>query len=709
MRSAMVMRLRLCFSANRTTSAPRITVPSSFISSERTPTNGKPASRHRSMHASVWPERISTPPSRATSGNTWPGRTKSVAPLLGLASARTVLVRSSAEMPVVSPWRTSTETVNAVPSGASFSATMGSRWSRLASSTDKGAQTMPEVWRMMKAIFSAVHLAAATNRSPSFSRSSSSATTTISPRPKAAATSSMRSWDSRGVIGDCPVGFHIPLEGEVGPRSGPGGGGSGTTSSAPHVSPRCHPTPDCLRQSDPPPPGEGGRMRSTVETLIGSRLRSLKRPRWAFAHLSAMAQIVIGEHARHHGLADRHRPDADARVMAAAGGDLRLAAVAVDGAARRQDRRCRFDGETRHDRLAGGDAAQNPARIVGEETRLAVSADPHLVGVVLAGQGGRRKAGADLDALHGIDGHQRGGDIAVELAVDRRPEARRHALGDHLDDGADRGALPANAVEIGLEKLGHRGVRTEERVARNLVPIPFGAVDPVRPHGNERGPHRHAGDDLSRHRAGRHPRSGLARRRAPAAAVVAQAVLGVVGIVRMARAVEIADFGIILGALVDVLDHQRDRGPARDLKSGRVVHHHAGENLHLVRLAALGGEARLARAAAVEIVLDVGGLERNFRRTAVDYATDRSTVAFAEGGDPEQVAEGVVGHRVSLSAVGRVTGAKFVAIPLGSWPGSSRPSRQLPHCALLIEIAGTSPAMTNWPPRVLPLLHRQAW
>ena len=38
----------------------------------------------------------------ATSGKTWPGRTKSAAPLLPLASARTVLVRSSAEMPVVS-------------------------------------------------------------------------------------------------------------------------------------------------------------------------------------------------------------------------------------------------------------------------------------------------------------------------------------------------------------------------------------------------------------------------------------------------------------------------------------------------------------------------------------------------------------------------------------------------------------------------------
>ena len=91
------------------------------------------------MQASVWPERISTPPSLATSGKTWPGRTKSAAPLLPLASARTVLVRSSAEMPVVSPWRTSTVMVKAVPSGASFAATIGSRCSRRASSADSGA------------------------------------------------------------------------------------------------------------------------------------------------------------------------------------------------------------------------------------------------------------------------------------------------------------------------------------------------------------------------------------------------------------------------------------------------------------------------------------------------------------------------------------------------------------------------------------------
>ena len=47
----------------------------------------------------------------------------------------------------------------------------------------------PMVWRMMKAIFSVVHSEAATIRSPSPSRSSSSVTTTISPLAKACRTS----------------------------------------------------------------------------------------------------------------------------------------------------------------------------------------------------------------------------------------------------------------------------------------------------------------------------------------------------------------------------------------------------------------------------------------------------------------------------------------------------------------------------------------
>ena len=82
MRSATEIRLSLCLSAKASICGPTITVPSSLASSQMTATGGKPASLQRSTAASVWPERISTPPSLATSGKTWPGRTKSLAPML---------------------------------------------------------------------------------------------------------------------------------------------------------------------------------------------------------------------------------------------------------------------------------------------------------------------------------------------------------------------------------------------------------------------------------------------------------------------------------------------------------------------------------------------------------------------------------------------------------------------------------------------------
>jgi hypothetical protein len=50
---------------------------------------------------------------------------------------------------------------------------------------------MPQVWRMMNAILSGVACTAASARSPSFSRSLSSVTTTISPRAKAWITASI--------------------------------------------------------------------------------------------------------------------------------------------------------------------------------------------------------------------------------------------------------------------------------------------------------------------------------------------------------------------------------------------------------------------------------------------------------------------------------------------------------------------------------------
>ena len=82
-----------------------------------------------------------------------------------------------------------------------------------------------------------------------------------------------------------------------------------------------------------------------------------------------MAQEMIRQHAGHHGFADRHRADADAGIVAAFGQDVGVVAAAIDGLARRQDRRRRLYGKTHHHRLASGDAAEDAAGVVGEKPR----------------------------------------------------------------------------------------------------------------------------------------------------------------------------------------------------------------------------------------------------------------------------------------------------------------------------------------------------
>ena len=66
------------------------------------------------------------------------------------------------------------------------------------------------------------------------------------------------------------------------------------------------------------------------------------------------------------------------------------------------------------------------------------------------------------------------GDVLVELGVDRRAEAGRHAVGDDLDDRADRGAGLADAVEIVGEDRHGAGIGREEGVFRVVdeVPVP---------------------------------------------------------------------------------------------------------------------------------------------------------------------------------------------------------------------------------------------
>src|SRR5450631_4878975 len=84
--------------------------------------------------------------------------------------------------------------------------------------------------------------------------------------------------------------------------------------------------------------GERPRGRSTApkgNELSPSHLTPSLPPGRAATHLPPMPQKMIGQHAGHHGLADRHRADSHTGVVAALCQDVGVGALAIDGAARR--------------------------------------------------------------------------------------------------------------------------------------------------------------------------------------------------------------------------------------------------------------------------------------------------------------------------------------------------------------------------------------
>ena len=181
MRSAIVMNSRPCLSANFSSSGARaMSIFFSSTISHSTPAGYRPARRAKSTVASVWPARLSTPPSRASSGRMWPGRARSSGRVAGSTSAdrgRSIERGDSG--------RRAVDVVDRDQEGGALALGV-LRHHRVQLeltrplARDRRAD-VAEVWCRKNAIFSGVTNSAAMMRSPSFSRSSSSTTTTISP------------------------------------------------------------------------------------------------------------------------------------------------------------------------------------------------------------------------------------------------------------------------------------------------------------------------------------------------------------------------------------------------------------------------------------------------------------------------------------------------------------------------------------------------
>ena len=109
---------------------------------------------------------------------------------------------------------------------------------------------------------------------------------------------------------------------------------------------------------------------------------------------------------------------------------------------------------------------------------------------------------------------------------------------------------------------------------------------------------------LARDRTRRDAHDGLARRRAAAAAIVADTVFLLIRVIGVPGPKAILDLRVVAAALVDVLDEQPD-GRAR-----RAPLEHARQDLDLIGLLPLRDVPRSARAPPIEILLDVAFRQR---------------------------------------------------------------------------------------------------
>ena len=123
-------------------------------------------------------------------------------------------------------------------------------------------------------------------------------------------------------------------------------------------------------------------------------------------------------------------------------------------------------------------------------------------------------------------------DIRIEAIKNRLSPARGNALRLDIDPRADGIALFDQILHVGLELRHQCGVTAKEGILLHQAPIM--GTRRKRPQLTEVASNLHAialGQPFLGHRTRGDPHGGLARRRAPATAVIADAILAVIGIV----------------------------------------------------------------------------------------------------------------------------------------------------------------------------------
>ena len=177
----------------------------------------------------------------------------------------------------------------------------------------------------------------------------------------------------------------------------------------------------------------------------------------------------------------------------------------------------RLQRDVGNDLLTAADAAKNAAGVVALESGFG-----DLIAVFAAAQLHHLETVANLHAFHGVDAHQRMGDIGVKAVKDRLAKARRYAVGDDGNFGANGVALFFQTAHQFIESVDFLRIRAEEGILFNLFPVLNGQRNVAhlrQATANDDAELR--GEEFFGNRPGRHAHRGFAGGGATAATIVA--------------------------------------------------------------------------------------------------------------------------------------------------------------------------------------------
>src|SRR5690554_2422528 len=349
--------------------------------------------------------------------------------------------------------------------------------------------------------------------------------------------------------------------------------------------------------------------------------------------LRPVTQQVIHQRQRHHRLGDGGGANADTRIVTSLGHHLDRIALNVDAASGQGDTGGGLERQVSHQWLTRRDPSQHTPGMVGEKALWR-----QLVTVLTAPLGDHRKAVANLYPLDGVDAHQRMCQVGIQTVKYRLTQSRWYPFGHHGNLCTHRVLVATQLVHESFKLRYPFGVGTEKGILVHRLPVfeinTDGAeLTHIATYTDTLGCQVLLGDGT-----GCDPHGGLPGTGATAAAVVADTIFVMVGIIGVGRTKLILDIAVIPGALIGIFDQQPNRRPRGH------TFEHAGKNTHLIGLTALRRVPRRARAAAIEITLQIRLAKRKSRRTAVDNGTQCRAMALAESGDSEKLAESVAGH-----------------------------------------------------------------